>query len=231
MLTPGADPVRKVSIIPRGQALGRDVPDARRPTATATRRSTCAAASSARSAAAPPRRSSTATSPPAPRATWTRSPASPARWSAGGACPTPSGPVSVLPPPGQESPARPRRRRAGHQGARRPRGPADRRRVLRRGGRHAAAHREQLDRLAHALLDEGDARRGRRVRRRRASPRDAPPASAPSTNRADLLRSSPQQPPPETVRAPEHTRTEAHTAGRLRPPSNEPPPFPTDAMQ
>ena len=29
MLTPGADPVRKVSIIPRGQALGRDAVDAR----------------------------------------------------------------------------------------------------------------------------------------------------------------------------------------------------------
>ena len=36
MLTPGADPVRKISIIPRGQALGRDALDARRPTATAT---------------------------------------------------------------------------------------------------------------------------------------------------------------------------------------------------
>ena len=59
MLTPGADPVRKVSIIPRGHALGVtfQTPEA---TATATTPPTCAAGSSARSAGGPPRSSSTA---------------------------------------------------------------------------------------------------------------------------------------------------------------------------
>ena len=61
MLEPGADPVRKVSIIPRGQALGVTFqsPEADRygyGTSVPAR-----AASSARSAAARPRRSSTAT--------------------------------------------------------------------------------------------------------------------------------------------------------------------------
>jgi hypothetical protein len=60
MLTPGADPVRKISIIPRGQALGVTY-QAPPPTGTATPRPTCAAGSPARWAAAPPRRSSTAT--------------------------------------------------------------------------------------------------------------------------------------------------------------------------
>ena len=68
MLTPGADPVRKVSIIPRGMALGvtLSAPDAER---TTTTRRTCARASRSRSAAAWPRRSSTARSPPAPSPT------------------------------------------------------------------------------------------------------------------------------------------------------------------
>jgi ATP-dependent Zn protease len=60
MLTPGADPVRKISIIPRGQALGVTF-QSPPPTGTATPPSTCAAGSSARSAAGPPRRSSSAT--------------------------------------------------------------------------------------------------------------------------------------------------------------------------
>ena len=47
MLTPGADPVRKISIIPRGQALGVTSRPPR-PTATATPPSTCGAASPVR---------------------------------------------------------------------------------------------------------------------------------------------------------------------------------------
>ena len=85
MLTPGADPVRKVSIIPRGMALGvtLSTPDTDRVSYSlrgpARRRST------SRSAAASPRRSSTARSPPAPSPTSSSSPRSPARWSAAGA--------------------------------------------------------------------------------------------------------------------------------------------------
>ena len=65
MLTPGADPVRKVSIIPRGMALGvtLSAPDVDRSNyeeaLPAGRRSR------SRSAAASPRRSSTGRSPPA----------------------------------------------------------------------------------------------------------------------------------------------------------------------
>ena len=59
MLTPGADPVRKVSIIPRGIALGItfSAPDADR---FSYDRRTCSARSRSRSAAAWPRSSSTA---------------------------------------------------------------------------------------------------------------------------------------------------------------------------
>ena len=85
MIQPGADPVRKVSIIPRGRALGVTLSTPER-TATATTPTTCAAASSAPSAAWPPNTRCSASSPPEPRATSRSSPGSPARWSAGGAC-------------------------------------------------------------------------------------------------------------------------------------------------
>ena len=68
MLTPGADPVRKVSIIPRGQALGVTF-SAPTSTSTTTTRSTCSGGSASRSAVASPRRSSSATSRPAPSPT------------------------------------------------------------------------------------------------------------------------------------------------------------------
>ena len=69
MLTPGADPVRKVSIIPRGQALGVtfSAPDADRFNFDAA--ATCSRRSRSRSAAASPRRSCSATSRPAPSPT------------------------------------------------------------------------------------------------------------------------------------------------------------------
>jgi cell division protease FtsH len=60
MLTPGADPVRKISIIPRGQAWGSPSRPLRL-TATVTRPSTCAAASRAHWADGRRRRSSTGT--------------------------------------------------------------------------------------------------------------------------------------------------------------------------
>ena len=69
MLTPGADPVRKVSIIPRGQALGVtfSAPDADRFNfdAAAPARPDQGRARRARA----PRRSCSATSPPAPSPT------------------------------------------------------------------------------------------------------------------------------------------------------------------
>ena len=73
MLTPGADPVRKVSIIPRGIALGvtLSTPDSDR---VSYSREDLRARSSSRSAVAWPRRSSTARSRPAPSPTSSSSP-------------------------------------------------------------------------------------------------------------------------------------------------------------
>ena len=61
MLEPGADPVRKVSIVPRGRALGVTFQSPESRPLRLRRAATCAAGSSARWAAARPRRSSTAT--------------------------------------------------------------------------------------------------------------------------------------------------------------------------
>ena len=85
MLTPGADPVRKVSIIPRGMALGVTIsaPDAR--PGQLRRGLPADARSTSRSAAASRRSSSTARSPPARSPTSSSSPGSRARWSAAGA--------------------------------------------------------------------------------------------------------------------------------------------------
>ena len=58
---PGADPVRKVSIIPRGHGARRDALGARRRPLQLRRRTTCGPRSRSRSAAASPRRSCTAT--------------------------------------------------------------------------------------------------------------------------------------------------------------------------
>ena len=74
MLTPGADPVRKVSIIPRGMALGvtLSTPDADR--VSYSREELRGEDPASRSAAASPRRSSTARSPPARSPTSSSSP-------------------------------------------------------------------------------------------------------------------------------------------------------------
>ena len=83
MLTDGADPVRKISIIPRGQSLGVtfSAPDADRYNYSdrELRARIDVALGEER-----PKRSSSATSPPAPNPTSSSSPRSPGRWSAGG---------------------------------------------------------------------------------------------------------------------------------------------------
>ena len=85
MLTPGADPVRKVSIIPPRPGARASRSRRRRPTATATSARSCAAASRSCSAAARPSASSTARSPPARSPTCSSSRRSPAAWSVAGA--------------------------------------------------------------------------------------------------------------------------------------------------
>jgi cell division protease FtsH len=57
MMTPSADPVRKVSIIPRGMALGVTFAPRRRPIASTTRSASSARRSRSRWAGARPRRS------------------------------------------------------------------------------------------------------------------------------------------------------------------------------
>ncbi|MCE0446156.1 hypothetical protein LT493_19005 [Streptomyces tricolor] len=84
MLQPGADPVRKITIVPRGRALGvtMSTPEVER---YAHPRSTCADASSAPWAAWRRRRSSTGSSRRVPRTTSNRSPTSRAGWWPAGA--------------------------------------------------------------------------------------------------------------------------------------------------
>ncbi len=83
MLTPGADPVRKVSISPRGAALGVAL-SAPTTIRARIRSRTCSARSRLGSAVEPPRRSSIRRSPPGRSPTSNRPPRSPGRWSAVG---------------------------------------------------------------------------------------------------------------------------------------------------
>jgi cell division protease FtsH len=87
MLQPGADPVRKISIIPRGRALGVTLqsPDADKYSYGADYlRGKIIGMLGGRAA----ERSSTETCRPAPRTTWSRPPDSLAAWSDAGACPS-----------------------------------------------------------------------------------------------------------------------------------------------
>ena len=84
MLTPGADPVRKVSIIPRGQALGVTLSTPEADRYGYEREELRRARSRSPSAAARPRRSSTARRRPARSPTSSSSPRSPAAWSGAG---------------------------------------------------------------------------------------------------------------------------------------------------
>src|SRR4029453_18460162 len=83
-LLPGADPLHKVTIIPRRRALGLSPPT----TSTTPRASTWSTGSRSCWAAAPPRRSSSSSRPPAQATTSRRPPTWRARWCASGACRT-----------------------------------------------------------------------------------------------------------------------------------------------
>ena len=76
MLTPGADPVRKISIIPRSKSLGVTLPPPRRIGSTTTSRR-YSRESGSPPADARPRKSSSATRRPAPRTTSARRRSSP----------------------------------------------------------------------------------------------------------------------------------------------------------
>ena len=82
MLTPGADPVRKISIIPRTMSLGVTVSAPESDRFNYDKRAS-SPASRSRPPAAPRRRSSTATRRPAPRTTSVRRRSSRATWPAG----------------------------------------------------------------------------------------------------------------------------------------------------
>ena len=86
LLLPEADPVQKVTIVPRGQALGSPG-RCPRTTASTTPRPTCGRASPAPWAAARGGPGPRAPPPPGPRTTCSRPPPWPARWSPAGACP------------------------------------------------------------------------------------------------------------------------------------------------
>ena len=78
MLTDGVDPVRKISIIPRGQSLGVTLAAPNADRSTYSDRELRARIAS-RWEGGPPRRSSSATSPREPNRTSSSSPRSPAR--------------------------------------------------------------------------------------------------------------------------------------------------------
>ena len=177
---PGADPVRKVSIIPRGQALGVTVPDARGrpvrllgdvPAGPHRRR----ARRPCRRGARLRRRHHRRRERPGPG-----QPASPGRWSAAGACRRAVGPVTVLPAAGPgvsrfgSTASRPR---PGSSSTTRSAGSSTS--ATTRPSRPWSPTGTGWTGWRDALLANGDARRGRGVRRRRGAPGPRPGSSRP----------------------------------------------------
>ena len=179
MLTPGANPVRKVSIIPRGQALGvtYQAPSADRYGYSETYlRGRITGALGGRAAEEIVYGDVTT----APRTTWSTPAASPGRWWAAGACRRPSGPYRSCPPartkpPPTASPLPPESWSTPKT-----------RRIIEECYEQALAtlrgSRDRLDRLAHPPGPRNPGRRGG-VRRGRHQPwhrpgRDRPRRSA-----------------------------------------------------
>ena len=156
MLTPGADPVRKVSIIPRGAGARRHLLRARQRPLQLPASPRCRRRSRSRWAAARPRRSSSARSAPAPSPTSSSSPSIArqmvGRWGMSSAI----GPVAV--PPARRARARSCPARAEISPETQPLIDAEVRRIVddahRRGHRRCCSdNRNKLDSLAAALLE------------------------------------------------------------------------------
>ena len=165
MLTPGADPVRKVSIIPRGQALGVTfaAPDDDRANyEEAWLRAKIKVALGGRVAEEVVFGTITTGAESDIQQLTQIARGMVGRWGMSEAI----GPIAVLPQE-ENGPLLPGSA-AGlgdHPAARRRGGPPDRRGVLRRGrGGCSTSTATQLDSLTDALLRDGDARRGRRLR-------------------------------------------------------------------
>ena len=170
MLTPGADPVRKISIIPRGQALGVTFqsPDLDRYGYSAKYlRGRIIGALGGRAAEEVVFGDMTTGAESDLDQVSNIARQMVGRWGMSEAI----GPVTVLPPPGSRVPARPGRGRTGHQGADRRRGPQDRRRLLRGGARAAARAPGAAGPAGERAAQVGDPGRGRGVRGGRHQPR------------------------------------------------------------
>ena len=174
MLTPGADPVRKVSIIPRGMALGvtLSTPDTDRVSYSLEE-----LAGQDRRRARRPRRRGDRLRHDHDRAPSPTSSSSPTiarqmvgRWGMSEAI----GPITVLPSESSGPlPARRQRDLAGDRAADRRGGPPHRRRRPPARHRLLSTHREQLDVARARAARRGDARRRRRLRRGGAAARRA----------------------------------------------------------
>ena len=173
MLTPGADPVRKISIIPRGQALGVTFqsPATDRYGYSATYlRGRIIGALGGRAAEEVVYGDVTTGAETDLDQVSNIARQMVGRWGMSDAI----GPVTVLPAARPGVAVRPRRRRPGHQGTGRHGGPPHRRRVLRRGRRERCATTAPARPAGPHPARAGDARRGRRVRGGRHRPRHGP---------------------------------------------------------
>ena len=193
MLEPGADPVRKVSIVPRGRALGvtfqspeadRYGYDERYLRGPDRRRARRPRGRGDRLRQRHDRRRVRPRAGHAHRAPDGRPLGHVGRDRPRLGPPRPDGRADVLP-------RHERRPVGGHARARRRRGPPDRRRVLRGGARASCARTATSSRRCRkALLEQRDARRGRRLPRRRLRPAGRPATAGDDARRHARLAAS-----------------------------------------